>query len=643
MKAIEVSAKGFGPFLDEVVLKLHDLGMVLIEGRNYDSTSAKSNGAGKTSVAKAITWAMFGQFVDGDRGSEVIHKRAKRAEVRMVWVDEDTDTAYCITRAQTKGVQSLSLEMTSGDEWVSINGRDKRDTQAKIEVIFGLDYDTWCNTILFAAGDLTRFASRGTSDTVRKAMIKQIYGLGVIDLAREAVVKDQRIAKEAVAVARMAVGRREAQVETVDLNGIEARKQQFEDDRAAAVAMCEETIADFMAQSGEAEPDTELLVDLQGQAAIARSKVTGLTVRLSEASAAATQMSATIGNDLVRGQRADLASKTTELSLTQRQIRQLAGDKCPVCLTSFTDPGTSAKRYRDELQEREGVLLAAIDELRVVVSQFDEKMRKQRSDARVQLELVRRLETELAGLRQQERRLDERIGEIERKPATQFTKLIEAQRAKAEQVKARPNMYVEMLAEAQVQHDKWNELLVKEREVLDDAKTKVQYHEFWNEAFSDRGLISFVIDQMLPQLNRKTNEKLQVLSDGDIFVVFDGETALKSGELRDKVGMRSMIEGIENATPSTAQDKKICLSGALAMMDIVATRQGKRIDLQMLDEPFDGLDDVGKQRLVGLLQKQQEIKGTILVTTHDAMAAGAFTRRILVERRGGVAKLVEEE
>jgi DNA repair exonuclease SbcCD ATPase subunit len=122
MQAIEVTMKGFGPFLEEQTFPLQGRGLVLLEGRNHDSTSALSNGAGKTAVLKAITWCQFGQYVDGDKGVEVVHRRAKKGEVRMMWVDEDSDTGYCVTRSQTKQKQSLQLEMTSGDEWVSING-----------------------------------------------------------------------------------------------------------------------------------------------------------------------------------------------------------------------------------------------------------------------------------------------------------------------------------------------------------------------------------------------------------------------------------------------------------------------------------------------------------------------------------------
>ena len=80
-------------------------------------------------------------------------------------------------------------------------------------------------------------------------------------------------------------------------------------------------------------------------------------------------------------------------------------------------------------------------------------------------------------------------------------------------------MYEGMIVDANLRLKKWNTELVVEEKALACVKDELKYYDFWTEGFSDRGLISFVIDQMLPVLNRKMNEKLQVLSDGDMMVV----------------------------------------------------------------------------------------------------------------------------
>jgi DNA repair exonuclease SbcCD ATPase subunit len=643
VRAIEVAAVGFGPFLEEVTIQLQGRGLVLLEGRNHDSTSARSNGSGKTSVIKAITWCMFGQFVDGDKGVEVIHKRATKAQVRMTWIDEDTDTAYCITRMQSKRGQQLDLEMTSRDQWVLIKGKDKAATQAKIEAILGSDYDTWCNTVLFAAGNLTRYASRDTTDAQRKSMLKQIYGLGVIDEARELVVKEARGVRTRVDDATRVVAYHKAQLDTIDLKALRGRRDTFEAERLNDIATLEWTIGDLKHKSKELGVDIELLTRLKANIAKTRENLAvALDAFQKETSIVGSASSSlNTGEDPYRQMREQLREDYADLAVVQRQLLALQADRCPTCSTSLTDD-TPAHTFKAGLVEKQVALNESAIKAQECIKNYDEKQQAKRAALREHLDKVKQLEQEVATLRRNESLEAKRIAVMETAPSNPYPGLIAADQVRIELLKEKTNPFDNLIVDAKERQDKLQEDMTRDTQVLNEVQTELSYLDFWNETFSDRGLIAFVIDQMLPVLNRKLNEKLQLLSDGDIMVIFDSESTLKSGEVRDKVGMRSMIEGIENATPSTAQDRKICLAGALAMMDVVASRANRTIDLQMLDEPFDGLDEVGKQRLLDLLKEQQANKSTILVTTHDAMAAGAFTHRILVERRGGVAKLVEE-
>jgi DNA repair exonuclease SbcCD ATPase subunit len=642
MQAVEVKIKGFSAFLAQAELSLQQRGLVLLEGLNHDSTSAKSNGSGKTSILKAITWCLFGEYVDGDRTVEVIHKKAKRAEVSTLWIDEETETAYNVTRSQTKSGQSLHVEMTSGDAWVSIDGKNKKDTQAKIEAIFGINYQTWCNTILYAAGDLTRFAARTTDDAERKRMFKQIYGLGVFDTAREVIAESSRSVRGKLDEAERAVMRRKTQIETLNVKGLEANVSTAEIGRAAelkrkdqVILNLEQTIERLRREAERAEVQRELMVRHS-------SRLDEITVKLAELDReieAGREALVDADGDRTREKVGQLISQLNDV---RRQENRLVGDRCPICRSSFTELG-DARSYKEELAREDRELSLQVDRLSSVLAERDAELSKRRAVVKLKMGELQQLSSEATRLRSEMREAERFVASLAtvEQQISGLKANIEANRQERERVRVAPNPYAGLLAEEKTKQAKWSLLLKGEEQVVAEHRENLAYFDFWREAFSDRGLISFVIDQVLPLLNRRTNEKLQVLSDGDIVVLFDSESALRSGELRDRIGMRTMIEGLNDVTPSTAQEKKISLSTALALMDIVSSRQNKKIDLQLLDEPFDGLDEIGKQRAVDLLQQQGESKATILVTTHDPTVAGVFTRRILVERKNGEAKLVE--
>ena len=62
----------------------------------------------------------------------------------------------------------------------------------------------------------------------------------------------------------------------------------------------------------------------------------------------------------------------------------------------------------------------------------------------------------------------------------------------------------------------------------------------------------------------------------------------------------------------------------------------------MLDEPFDTLDASGVERVVELLQTKIEPRvGTLLVITHNSNMQALFDKVILVEKSGGISRIVK--
>ena len=59
--------------------------------------------------------------------------------------------------------------------------------------------------------------------------------------------------------------------------------------------------------------------------------------------------------------------------------------------------------------------------------------------------------------------------------------------------------------------------------LADNLKNKVKLYDFWLEAFSEKGIRIFIIDQILPILNKTIVEMLEILIEGKLTLVFDNE------------------------------------------------------------------------------------------------------------------------
>lgn len=71
MKLLSLQFEHFMCFRKRQHLQLQDVGLVLIQGSNRISGAADSNGAGKSAVIDAISYALFGQTIRGLRGDDV--------------------------------------------------------------------------------------------------------------------------------------------------------------------------------------------------------------------------------------------------------------------------------------------------------------------------------------------------------------------------------------------------------------------------------------------------------------------------------------------------------------------------------------------------------------------------------------------
>jgi exonuclease SbcC len=150
-----------------------------------------SNGAGKSSLLDAITWALFGQA--RKRDESLVNLQSKTAEVAFTFAYEGN--IYRVLRSLPRGKTSvLEFQIAeNGDPQASISNqkltwrplteRTGRDTQKRIEGILRLDYETFINVSFFLQGRADQFAQQPPPR--RKEILGSILGLEMWEAYRE--------------------------------------------------------------------------------------------------------------------------------------------------------------------------------------------------------------------------------------------------------------------------------------------------------------------------------------------------------------------------------------------------------------------------------------------------------------------------
>ncbi|MEA2008573.1 MAG: SMC family ATPase, partial [Chloroflexota bacterium] len=154
---------------------------------------AGHNGAGKSSILDAMTWALFGRARKHDES--VINIQSDLAEVTFVFQYEGN--VYRVIRANPRGGTKLvefHIQQDHPDAiapiWKPLSERTMRATDARIIETLRLDYETFTNAAFFLQGEADQFTQQNPND--RKRILAQILGLGVWETYRKRTYKRRK-------------------------------------------------------------------------------------------------------------------------------------------------------------------------------------------------------------------------------------------------------------------------------------------------------------------------------------------------------------------------------------------------------------------------------------------------------------------
>jgi exonuclease SbcC len=167
MIPIHLRISGFLSYYDPVELDFNSFDLACISGHN---------GAGKSSLLDAITWALFGEARGKSNDVINLHHDVKAAEVIFTFKHEQN--IYRVQRLLPRNKSTiLEFQVQNSDTWKPLTEKTTRDTQARIEQILRLDYDTFVNASFFLQGKADQFTQQNA--TKRKDVLSNILGLEV--------------------------------------------------------------------------------------------------------------------------------------------------------------------------------------------------------------------------------------------------------------------------------------------------------------------------------------------------------------------------------------------------------------------------------------------------------------------------------
>ena len=149
---------------------------------------------------------------------------------------------------------------------------------------------------------------------------------------------------------------------------------------------------------------------------------------------------------------------------------------------------------------------------------------------------------------------------------------------------------------------------------------------FWEHAFSENGLIKYVIRNILEFFNDRANHYLGILSTGNLSVEFDDALAEVFHTRGKEVFFTSMSGG---------EKKRCSLAITMALNDLLVVTGKERPNLIFFDEIADSLDFEGVKGLYELVKVITEDKKLFIITHNDYLTS-------LIEDEADTLKVIKK-
>ena len=177
-------------------------------------------------------------------------------------------------------------------------------------------------------------------------------------------------------------------------------------------------------------------------------------------------------------------------------------------------------------------------------------------------------------------------------------------------------------------------------EKIGTTEALLAQYAFWVDGFSAKGLRSHMLKIVAPILNTAAAKYSEVVTGGEIEVLFSTTKTLKSGDEREEFSIQVTTEdGADSYTGCSAGEKaRVDLIIAFALGDLAQRRARKQIPFRFLDEPFESIDEEGNEAILSLLKSQKDYN-TVYCITHKQSFQQLFNKHLCVVKSGGESKL----
>jgi len=544
--------------------------------RHRNTLVSGENGAGKSTMLDALTFALFGKSFRGINIPQLVNSiNEKDCMVEIEF------TVGLVEYKVVRGLKPKKFEIYRDGSLLDQDAKAKDYQKILEDQILKMTYKSFCQVVILGSSNYVPFMQLSAAD--RRSVVENLLDIDVFSVMNTLVKSKLQITKESIKYIeyKLTLTKNKAQEKHKLIKTLEKKSSDSVD----------QYNEDIQEAKGEIKKHQEEVDTLQ-------SEVKNLMSSITDDKA--------VSDSLIQleSEEKSFKSKIKSIETTSKFYEE--NDSCPSCKQHIE------KHHKDlminESDKDKKSVIDSIETIRDSIRTLESKL----SSINIVLENVKDKEKYIS-LRQS--KISASLQYIQKLQKNMESNLIE----------------VEEVTETK---DELNQLIIEGKGYVDSRKDMVEDQHYYNIAFTilkDSGIKSKIIKHYLPIMNKLINK---YLSDMDFFCQFNlDETfneTIKSRH-RDEFTYHSFSEG---------ERLRIDLSLLLAWREVARLKNSVNCNLLILDEVFDSsLDGVGTEEFLKLLTSFGDRANIFVISHKSDTMTDKFQNHLMFEKKNNFSRI----
>lgn len=557
-------------------------GMTLYNGWNYDDGTA--NGAGKSAVLNGICFGLYDKTPRNIKKTEIVRRGSKTAMAHITV--KSRDDIWEVIRFRPNKVVYIK------------NGQELDISQNEFEDAIGLNYDQFL--LLMYNSQLTPERLINVNDTGKKNFFMQMLNFDkIMDVKKNSdnVLKSIKsditdVEKDLV---RLNTKNEMLQDSLVDENDLRNKADSIDIEKIDKALDTLSTVS---------KPDFSKYNDIETKMAAKTSELRDKEF---------------IIRDLNRQIQA-------ESKVLDKKLHIPDSVDCPHCKEGFVIGNNGS---------------VTIESIKKDFSIEQEKAKERMGTLELELSGMPDIAAEKDKITNLKKQLDNKKKEDfeSYEVAQEKIRKISAEKYRLESLKKQYEDKIAANSVIRKQISKIEEAISDSTESLTGLSNDKQIYETISHIFSPQGAPAYVLDSVLEIFNDKIQNYIGMIWPRASYTLIAYKET-KAGDVRAKFSENLVINGEQCSIGSLSGGEEKCLSIAadLAIIDVMQDMMGTKISPIIMDESFNSLDAVNKEKVIELLE-MASVDREIVVIDHSSETHSMFSRVVNITKRSGVSSI----